>query len=286
MECNIGKTEYCFNIKLIPTAFEDGLPGVTIILENITEQKRIEDELRTSEQRYRLLLESISDGIYVVDRELRFVLVNNAGSSLLQMPKEELLGKKVTDLPREVKETPFFRAFERAMETRKPDTVIGEHIYEDGQKGWYEVHIYPVPEGILGIVSDVTESKKAEDELVLLSNAVKMSIDSIVITDLNTNILDVNEATLKMYGADDKSELIGRNAFDLIAPEDHKKASVVLRDLQEKGYRKFQEFKVVTRDGARKTIEMSIGIMKDADGKPLGLVAISRDVPDRQKTGQ
>ena len=50
-----------------------------------------------------------------------------------------------------------------------------------------------------------------------------------------------------------------------------------------KGYQKFQEFKVVTRDGARKTIEMSLGIMKDEEEKPLGLVAISRDVPDCQK---
>jgi PAS domain S-box-containing protein len=135
-------------------------------------------------------------------------------------------------------------------------------------------------------VSDITECKKAEDELVLLSNAVKMSIDNILITDLDTNILDVNEATLKMYGASDKSELIGKNAFDLIAPDDHTKASAVLKEFQEKGYRKFQEFKVVTRDGTRKTIEMSMRIMKDDEGKPLGLVAISRDIPERQKTGQ
>jgi hypothetical protein len=42
----------------------------------------------------------------------------------------------------------------------------------------------------------------------------------------------------------------------------------------------------MTRDGARKTIGMGLGIFKDDDGKPLGIVAISRDVPDYQKNGQ
>ncbi len=58
----------------------------------------MEEELRKREQRYRLLLESISDGIYVLDRELRFVLVNDAGLQTLQMSGEQLLGNKITDL--------------------------------------------------------------------------------------------------------------------------------------------------------------------------------------------
>lgn len=54
------------------------------------------------------------------------------------------------------------------------------------------------------------ERKKAEEELVRLSSAVKMSTDSIVISDLDAKIIDVNEATLKMYGTDDKRDLIGK----------------------------------------------------------------------------
>lgn len=160
MECSIGGAQYYCNIKIIPTTFEDGLPGVTLILEDITERKRMEEELRKREQRYRLLLESISDGVYVVDRELRFVLVNAAGLKTMQMSEEQLLGKKITDLLPGVKETPFFKTFERVIATGKPETIISEYVYEDGRKGRYEVRIYPVPEGILGIVSDITERKK------------------------------------------------------------------------------------------------------------------------------
>ena len=284
MEYSAGEMDYCFNVKIVPTTFEDGLPGVTIILENMTERKRIEEALRKSERRYRLLLESISDGVYVVDRDLRFVLVNDAASDLSQIPKEKLLGKKITDLSHDVEETPFFKTFERVMETRKPDTVVSEYVYEDGRRGWYEVRLYPVPEGVLTIVTDITEQKQAEEELVRLSNAVKMSMDSIVITDLNAKIVDVNEATLKMYGADDKRDLIGKNSFDLIVPEDQEEASVLFKEVLEKGYLKMQKFNVVNKDGARRTIALSVGIMKDADGKPIGLVAISRDVPEGNKT--
>ena len=284
IECSVGETEYYFNIKIIPTTFEDGLPGVTMILENITERKMMEEELRESEQRYRLLCGSISDGVYVLDREWRYVLANDAGLRLVRMSKEKLLGNKLTDLFPGVEKSTFFKTYRRVMETRKPGTVTNEYVFENGRRGWFEARVYPVPEGILCIVMDITERKSAEEELVRLSNAVKMSIDSIVITDIDAKIVDVNEATLKMYGTDDKRDLIGKSSFDLIAPEDREKALAVLKEVLEKGFRKIQRFKVVTKDGTRKSIEMSIAIMKDVDGRPIGLVAISRDIPERKKT--
>jgi PAS domain S-box-containing protein len=159
MDYSVGDTEYCFNTKIIPTTFEDGLPGVTVILENITERKKMEEALRKSEQRYRLLLESISDGVYVLDRETTFVLVNYAGSQTLEMPRDELLGKKLTELFPEVKKTAFFKAFERVIETGKSETVTDDYVFENEHKGLYEVRMYPVQEGVFAISRDVTENK-------------------------------------------------------------------------------------------------------------------------------
>lgn len=51
----------------------------------------------------------------------------------------------------------------------------------------------------------------------------------------------------------------------------------------EKGSLKVQEFKVVANDGTKKDVEMSLAIMKDADGKPIVLVAISRNVYEHKK---
>jgi PAS domain S-box-containing protein len=129
----------------------------------------------------------------------------------------------------------------------------------------------------------ITEHKRVEEELVRLSNAVKMSTDSIVIGDLDGKIIDVNEATLKMYGTDDKRDLIGKNSFDLIAPEELEKALAGAKEMMEKGYVANREYHIITKGGGRVPVEMSVAIMKDADGKPIGSVGISRDITERKK---
>ena len=129
----------------------------------------------------------------------------------------------------------------------------------------------------------ITERKRAEEELVRLSSAVKMSTDSIVIGNLDGKIIDVNEATLKMYGTDDERDLIGKNSFELIAPEELEKALAGAKEVLEKGYVTNREYHIITKDGGRVPVEMSVAIMKDADGKPIGSVGISRDITERKK---
>jgi PAS domain S-box-containing protein len=110
-----------------------------------------------------------------------------------------------------------------------------------------------------------------------------MSTDSIVISDLDAKIIDVNEATLKMYGTDDKGDLIGKNSFDLIAPEDREKALAGTKETLEKGYLESREYNIITKDGSRIPVEMSAAIMKDVNRKPIGFVAISRDISERKR---
>ncbi len=234
------------------------------------------------------LIDFSSDYIIILDRDLKAIQVNDNFLKLTNIERSAILGQRIEDISLPAFNTP-------AMVSNLKAALNGKKITQEiecsiGNKRHYcNVKIIPTTfedglPGVTMILEDITERKKMEEELILLSNAVKMSTDSIVITDIDTKILDVNEATLRMYGVDDKSDLIGKNSFDLIAPEDRENASVVLSDLMEKGSRKIQEFKVITRDGTKKVIEMSLGVIKDTDGKPIGLVAISRDIPERKKT--
>ncbi|MGD9130961.1 MAG: PAS domain S-box protein [Candidatus Bathyarchaeota archaeon] len=131
-------------------------------------------------------------------------------------------------------------------------------------------------------IRTVVKGKKAEEEVVRLSIAFKMSTDGIMITDLNGKLLDANEATLKKYGSDDKGDLIGKHAIDFVVPEDREKVLVGVREAFEKGYCKRLECHLVIKDGSRIPVEMSLTIIKAQDGKPIGFVSITRDITERK----
>jgi PAS domain S-box-containing protein len=190
---------------------------------DITERKWAEEALRESEERYRLLLESIPDSVYVLDREWRHVVVNDAAERFVQISKENLLGGKLTDLFPGVEGTEFFKVFQRVMETRKSDIVVNEYAFEDGRKGWYEVRVYPVREGILCISRDITERKQAEEalqwrnqELTLLNRAGRtfnstLDLEQVLIQVLGTvrDLLEVLDSSIWLQDKD-TDELVCR----------------------------------------------------------------------------
>jgi PAS domain S-box-containing protein len=133
------------------------------------------------------------------------------------------------------------------------------------------------------LLAEIAERKRAEEELIRLSSAVKTSVDSIVIMDVEGKIIDMNEAALKMYGADDKGDLIGQHVLHYIAPEKREEGLAGIEFVLEKGYDMSRGYEVITRDGSRIPVELSAAVMKDTDGKPIGIVIIARDITERKR---
>ncbi|RJP29864.1 MAG: PAS domain S-box protein [Actinobacteria bacterium] len=132
------------------------------------------------------------------------------------------------------------------------------------------------------ILVNALERKRAEEELIRMSNAVRMSSDSIVVTDMGGRIVDVNDATLRMYGARNKEDLLGRSSFDLIAPEDREDALLGMMETARTGYLKNREVRILTASGSRMPVEINVSIMKEEEGNPTGFVAVTRDITERK----
>jgi PAS domain S-box-containing protein len=116
-----------------------------------------------------------------------------------------------------------------------------------------------------------------------LCGAVEASIDSIVIADLEGKIIDVNEATLNMYGTNDIATFIGKSFLDFIDKEDRERALAGMIETLEKGYVKNRDYHIITKNGDRIPVEINATILKDLEEKPIGFAAITRDITERKK---
>ncbi|MGD9131491.1 MAG: PAS domain S-box protein [Candidatus Bathyarchaeota archaeon] len=262
---------------------ENRVVGMRGLIVDITDRKRAEEALKESEERFRSTLDNMMEGCQIVDYNWRYLYVNDAGARHAHLAKKDLLGKTIMETQPGIEKTELFAVLRRCMNERVPAHMEYEFLYPNGERNWFELSIEPMPDGIFVISIDINDRKRAEKELIRLSNAVRMSNDSIVISDLDGTILDVNEASLKMHGTDDKSDLIGTNAFGLVAPEDQEKALAGMKEVLEKGYVQSREYQIVTNDGSKIPVEMSTAIMKDANGKPIGFVSVTRNITERKK---
>ena len=113
--------------------------------------------LEESERWHRLLINSITDGLWVVDRELKLQQVNEPGAGFLGRKAEEISGKSMQELLEEPAFSDFREAFSRTVEKSTVQTLS---IPTGGKT--LELRLYPIPDGALCIVRDVTELRRME----------------------------------------------------------------------------------------------------------------------------
>jgi PAS domain S-box-containing protein len=107
--------------------------------------------------------------------------------------------------------------------------------------------------------------------------------DGITITDLQGTITDFNEATLHLHNFEDRGELMGRSAFDLIARSDHPKAVENMQITFANGASGPLEYKLVRNNDREFDGELNTVLIKDEESNPIGFVALTRDITPRKK---
>jgi PAS domain S-box-containing protein len=125
--------------------------------------------------------------------------------------------------------------------------------------------------------------KESEEKLRSIFAA---SPDAVTATDLNGNIIECNVQAVRMHGYSSRSELIGKNSLILIAKKDHETAIRNLKKTLEDGLIKNMEYTFITKDGREFPAELSASVVKDASGKKVGFVAITKNITGRKQMEQ
>jgi PAS domain S-box-containing protein len=109
------------------------------------------------------------------------------------------------------------------------------------------------------------------------------SPDIIVVTNLNGNIVDCNQAALETYGTTVKEELIGRNCLELVSEKDQQRMIENLTKTLEQGFTKNVEYTLLTKSGREYPAEISARVVKNSSGRPTALVGILKDITERKR---
>lgn len=135
------------------------------MMENATRRKETESALRASEERYQTFIDSTSEGVFLKDQSLKYVIVNEQFRKFFSNTKNEIIGRTVFDLlpahvAEEVRRTDIKALESSSMVVR--EEAVGERIYEIRK---FPVMLEDNTRGVGGFAMDITERKKAEKEL-------------------------------------------------------------------------------------------------------------------------
>ena len=262
------------------------LRGLRGTLADVTERKRVEQDLRRSEEAlrqggelYRAYFTASPIALFVSDTQGRYLEVNGAACALTGYAREELVGLSISDLlggedPRGLGERLVGLL---ALGGGRSEVSI---LRKDGTVRHCLVHASAVgSDRMLGMLLDITDRREAEEKLrdseERFRGLSEAAFEAILVHD-GGRIVDVNQALCDLGGYS-WHELVGRDGFDLIAPE-HRES--VYRNLLAETDRPY-EVECARRDGTRIPVEVQARSFPFR-GQVHRVVAV-RDVSERKK---
>ncbi len=149
--------------------------GVVCYFSDVTEQWKLEEALRASEQRASDIVQSISDGFITFDLNWRITYLSNRGAEILApilKTAENVRGKVFWEEFPPTMGTPIEDTFRRAMRDQVATQV--EILYEPLGR-WFDIRAYPSPTGLSVYFLDISERKETEKELAGQAAALVMA---------------------------------------------------------------------------------------------------------------
>jgi len=107
--------------------------------------------------------------------------------------------------------------------------------------------------------------------------------DGISVIDLEGVITEANQRTVEMHGFSSKDELLGKSVFELLAPREHTRLAVDLKQSIKEGAISGDEYTLLRADGSEFPGELSTNALKDAQGNPFGHITIARYTTKRKE---
>lgn len=259
---------------------------------------QIEQELQEGDEKYRshplMEFDSLEQGYFEVDLTGNLTFFNDAFVKWSGYSKKELMGMNNRQYMDEETAKKIYQVFNEVYRTGKPANPFDwEIILKDGSRRWIETSVSFIrdskgqPIGFRGIARDVTERKQVEVAFRESGEKYRTILNNIeegyYEVDLTGNVIFFNDSLCKVIGYS-KEELMGMNNRQLMTDEMARRVYQTFNEIYRTGIpAKEFDWELIRRDGTKRFIEVSISLMCDSRGQPIGFYGIARDITERKQ---
>jgi PAS domain S-box-containing protein len=254
----------------------DGKPAkLRGTIQEITERKLHEQQLSQAHETLARVLNSITDGVALLDRDWRYTYVSPHAARMLGIAQESLLGACIWDVFPNAFDTKFYRCFHEAVERREP--VHFEEYYGEPLHQWLECHCYPSAEGLSVYFRDITEQKQAEDKKQESEARFRRMYESDLIgigfPDRHGAIHDCNDALLRIVGYTREDLRAGLIRWDAMTPPEYRELDLLhIAESAELGCCTPYEKEYIRKDGSRVPILCGFARFSESQQGSIGFV--------------
>jgi PAS domain S-box-containing protein len=280
----------CFPVEVRLHAVKEGwYQGV---VRDISERKRAQTAMRQSEAKYRRLIELSPDALYVQVKG-HVVLINSAGLRLLGAERpEQILGKHVLDIVHPDSREAVKARMEQLGSVESVPPLEEKYLRLDGSAVDVEVVAatltYSDQPAVQVIVRDITERKRAMEEMdrdrTLLRALIETIPDRIYAKDTDARFVLNNIAHIRALGAASQDQVKGKTDYDFRPADIASERMADDRKVLESGKPLYnREEATIRADGKEGWNLVNKVPLRDAQGRIVGLVGISRDITERKR---
>ena len=259
---------------------------------DITERKKAEELMRSSEEKYRCVFENSAVAIMLTDERERVISWNQYTEKLLGYGEDELCNKPVSMLypPEEWKKIRMENIREKGSqhnletkmynrENQLVDVDISLSVFKNDKGDII---------GSIGVIKDITERKDAEKKLKeseeKYEGLFECTTDGMLVLDARGEILDINSKAIDLFGVEEE-RMIGGNflSMGLLTP---KSLSIVVNQFQELLSKKIatsQETEIIDGEGSIIDVELSSFFLVKKENEVDNFVLVIRDIRDRKQ---
>jgi PAS domain S-box-containing protein len=256
--------------------------------QDITERKQIDKQLEFRNS----ILSQVNDIVIAVDNEERVTYFNKAAEDTYHVEVEDALGQKLTDIYQ-------YRWLKPEDEQNANDSLAkngfwtGEniHVKKDGDEIVVESMVnilkdyYGATSGVLAVIRDITERKKADEQMAFQVRLLDAIEDCILAADAERYTTYWNKGAENLLGWH-KEEIMARNAVDLLVPEEYSQEAETIEKMMRSGESWSGEIAFKHRNGNLVPLLARFSPVMDASGKLMDVMVVGKDISELKKVDQ